>query len=84
MSPTFDRFKTRAEEMQPGLDEVRQTQPDDPRAVAEFARSQGGGPAVGCCGVMLAMIAVEKLPVAFTARRQTLSDWVAGTVTVRD
>jgi uncharacterized RDD family membrane protein YckC len=38
----------------------------------------------GCIGTLLALWALQELPAALTPRRQTLYDWVAGTMVARD
>jgi hypothetical protein len=82
--PRFDRMKAAAQESSDQLAEVRRSHPDDPQAEAAFYSSQRRAPMVGCCGTLLALFAIQGLPVAFTSRRQNLFEWVAGTMTVRD
>ena len=82
--PGFDRWKAHAAEMGDELDEVRRNHPDDQQAKAAFYSAQRRGPVVGCCRTLLALFAIQELPVAFTSRRQNLFDWVAGTMVARD
>jgi hypothetical protein len=56
----------------------------DQQAEAAFYSAQRRGPLVGCCGTLLALFAIQGLPVVFTSRRQNLCEWVAGTMVVRD
>ena len=77
--PVFDRWRAGATQSA----ESGRTQTDDPRAEAEFAASQRAHVA-GCCGTVVAMTAIQELPMAFTSRRQNLTEWVAGIVVVRD
>jgi hypothetical protein len=82
--PQFERWKAQASEMQDELAEVRRNHPDDRQAEAAFYSAQGRGPLTGCCGLLLALWAIQALPAALTSRHQNLFDWVAGTMMARD
>ncbi len=82
--PRFDRWKAHAAQLGAELEEVRRNHPDDQQAEAAFYSAQGRGPLMGCGGTLLALFAIQALPVAFTSRRQHLFDWVAGTMVVKD
>jgi uncharacterized RDD family membrane protein YckC len=40
--------------------------------------------ATACCVTLIVSLAIQKVPILFTPRRQDLSDWVAGVVVLRD
>jgi hypothetical protein len=65
----------------------RVTQPMLDRRKERAAETQSAelrAPYAGCCGTLLALWALQELPVALTSRRQNLFDWVAGTMVARD
>ena len=82
--PTVDRWKVHSKRVGDELAEVRRNHPEDPRAEAAFYSAQARGPYLGCCATLVALWAIQELPVALTSRRQNLFDWVAGTMVARD
>jgi hypothetical protein len=82
--PTFERYRARAKQAQDDLEAYRRTHSGDPRADAEFYSAQRGLPGASCCGTILALYAIQQVPVTFTSRRQDLFGWASGTMVVRD
>jgi hypothetical protein len=80
--PLFDRHVAHAKETWAKFEQHRLDHKDDPRPGGGFVFEDRE--AVGCCGAMLATVAIQELPISLSSRRQNLTEWVAGTVVVRD
>jgi hypothetical protein len=82
--PRWERHQARMHDLQTELQELRRQHPDDKEAEAAFYSSHKNVIPKGCCVWIVLSHAVQTLPTLFTPRRQTLWEWVAGIVVLRD
>jgi hypothetical protein len=88
LAPRRKRHEAQVRAIQDDLDAARREHVDDPRAqhqaMAAVYRAAGVNPLRGCSPTALVPAILEALVRLGTPRHQSLSDWVAGIVVVRD
>jgi hypothetical protein len=87
IGPRLERHQARVQAIQPKVDAARREHPDDTaaeqRAIRQAYRDAGVNPA-GYCGAPLVALSAEWLVMLSSPRHQSVVDWVAGIVMVRD
>jgi hypothetical protein len=85
--PRFERHQAQVQALQGDVEAARRKHPDDKvaqqQAIMQVYRDAGVNPA-SCCWWPLAGITLDVVVVLATPRHQSVADWIAGIVFVRD
>jgi hypothetical protein len=85
--PRFERHQAQMQAVQGDVDAARHAHPDDKvaqqQAIMQVYRDAGVNPA-SCCWWPLAGLTLDVVVVLATPRHQSVADWIAGIVVVRD